>query len=169
MSLCYFGLKQLESVFSRFGGGRKNAIEAKIHGLGRVMVSPRAGEDEHDGGAGEGAAVEERDGVGEMGVVNFGERGGAEFERLFDGHDEFVFRIGFGELGAFGRGDARNFGTEKIVGVGDVNGQMSEAHLVWRGLERKFVGGHGFEGGRHVFAGTGEAEAQGVADGTSRG
>jgi hypothetical protein len=32
---------------------------------------------------------------------------------------------------------------------------MSEAHLVWRGLERKFVGGHGFYGGGHVLGGTG--------------
>ena len=104
-----------------------------------------------------------------MGVVNFSQRGGAEVEGLFDGGDKFVFRIGFGELGAFGCGDARNFGAEKIVGVGDVNGQMGEAHLVWRRLERKFVRGHGFEGSGHVFRGAGEAEAQGVADGTSRG
>src|ERR1700756_5473878 len=100
-----------------------------------------------------------------MGIVNFAKRGGAEVERLFDGGDELVLRIGFGGLGTFGSGYTGNFGAEEIVGVGDVNGQMSEGHLVWRGLEGKFIGGHGFDGGGHVLGGTGEAGAEGVAYG----
>jgi len=156
-------------VFRGFGGWRKNAVKAQVHGLGGVVVGPGAGEDEHDGGAGEGAAVEERNGIREMGIVEFGEGGRAEVEGLFDGSDKFVFRIGLGELGAFGSGDAGDLGTKEIVGVGDVNSQMSEAHLVWSGLEGKFLGGHGFRSGGHVFCGTSEAEAEGVADGTCGG
>jgi len=155
VSLCYFGLKQPESVFRRFGGGRKNAVQAKVHGLSGVVVCPGAGQDEHGGGARERTAIEEGNGIGEMGIVDFSERGGAEIERLFDGSDELVFRVGFGELGTFGGGYTGDFGAEEIVGVGDVNGQMSEAHLVWSGLERKFIGGHGFGGGGHVLGGTG--------------
>src|ERR1700741_1461483 len=100
-----------------------------------------------------------------MGIVNFAKRGGAEVERLFDGGDELVLRIGFGGLGTFGGGYTGNFGAEEIVGVGNVNGQMSERHLVWRGLERKFIGGHGFGGSGHIFCRAGEAEAEGVAYG----
>ena len=46
---------------------------------------------------------------------------------------------------------------------------MAEGNLVRRGLEGKFIGGHGFDGGGHVFGGAGEAQAQGVADGSCGG
>ncbi len=44
-------LKHWASVFRGFGGRRENAVEAKVHGLSGVMVSPGARQDEHDAGA----------------------------------------------------------------------------------------------------------------------
>ena len=73
------------------------------------MVGPRAGEDEDDAGAGNVAAIKEGDLVGKMRVIHFGEGCGAEVKGAFDCGDEFVFAIGFGEFGTFGRGDAGNF------------------------------------------------------------
>src|SRR6266851_7795132 len=113
----------LKSVGCGLRGGREDAVEAEIEGLGGVVIGPGAGEDQDDGGAGEGSAVEEGDGVGEMRIVEFSERSGAEIERLLDGGDQFVFGVGFGELGGFGGGDAGNFGAEEIVGVRDVQSE----------------------------------------------
>src|SRR5260370_2888060 len=116
------------------------------------MVGPRSGEHEDNRGAGERTAVEERDGIGEMGVVDFGERGGAVVEGILDGGDEFFFGVGFGELGGFRSGYAGNFGTEKIIGFRDMKSEMSEAHLAWRGLEAEFIAGTLFSATRHSSA-----------------
>ena len=94
---------------SGLGGGREDAVEAEVHGLGGVVIGPRAGEHQHHAGAGNIAAVKERNLIGEVGVIHFGEGGGAKVEGAFHRGDEFVFGIGFGELGSFGRGDAGNF------------------------------------------------------------
>ncbi len=65
------------------------------------MVRPGAGQNEHDGGTREGSAVEEGNGIREMGIVDFGEGGRAEVEGLFDGGGELFLGVGFGGLGAF--------------------------------------------------------------------
>ena len=167
MSPCRFFLDLNEPSLVSCGlrGWRKNAIETKVKSFLGIMVGPGAVKDEHDRGAGKRAAVEERDGISKMRVVDFAERGGTIVERFFDGGNEFFFRVGFGELGGFGSGYAGDFGAEEIVGFGDMKSEMSEGHLAGRGLERKFIGGHGFRGGDHVFGGASEAEAEGVADG----
>src|SRR5579863_579759 len=105
----------------RLRGGRKNAVEAEVHGLGGVVIGPGAVEDQENGGAREGAAAKERNGIGEVGVIDLGEGSGAEIEGLLYCGDEFILGIGFGEFGAFGSGDAGKFGAEEIVGVGDVD------------------------------------------------
>ncbi len=46
-----------------------------------------------------------------------------------------------------------------------MNCQMSEGHLVWRRLKRKFIGGHGFYGRGHVLGGAGKGKTERVADG----
>jgi hypothetical protein len=67
-------------VSGGLGGGRKDAVEAEVHGLGGIVIGPGAGEDEHDAGAGKVAAAKKRDLVGEMGIVEFSESGGAKIE-----------------------------------------------------------------------------------------
>ena len=137
------------------GGWRQDAIEAEVESFLGIVVRPGAIKNEHASGAGERAAAEKRNGIGEMRVVNFGERRRAEIERFLDGSDEFFLGIGFAQLGGFRGGYAGNFGAEKIVGLGDVNCEMSEGHLSRRRFERKFIGGHDFDGGNHVFGGAG--------------
>jgi len=61
-----------------------------------------------------------------------------------------------------------NLGAEEVVGVGDVNSQMSEAHLSGVGLKVNLSAAW-LRRRRHVFCGAGEAEAEGVADGICRG
>ena len=159
----FLDLSEPSLVSCGLRGRRKNAIEAKVKSFLGIMVGPGSVKDEHDRGAGERAAVEERNGIREMRVVDFGEGRGAKVERFFDGGDEFFFGVGFGELGSFGSCYTGNFGAKEIVGLGDMKSEMSERHLAWRGLEGKFVGRHGFRSGDHVFGGASEAETEGVA------
>jgi hypothetical protein len=61
-------------------GGREHAVQTEVYGLSGIVIGPGARKDEHDGGAGEGAIIEKRNGVGEVRVIHFGESGSAEIE-----------------------------------------------------------------------------------------
>jgi len=101
--------KSQSLVGGGLGGGGKDAVEAEVHGLGGVVVCPRAGSHKDHASARKAVVPEERDGIIEMRVVKFGEGGGAEIERTFHRRDELVFGIGLGEFRNIGSGYASEF------------------------------------------------------------
>ena len=146
-------------------GWRKEAVEAQVHGLGGVMVGPRVRKNEYGPGASNVLTFKERDGLGEASVVNFGEGCGAEIKRTLESGHQLLFAVCIGEFWTFRRGDTGDFGTEIVVGLRDVQGEMAKGDLVGGRLEGKFIGGHGFRGCRHSFGIAGETVAQGVGKG----
>jgi len=148
-------------------GGRKHAVEAEVHGLGGVVVAPGVRQDQDGAGASDILPFEKRDGLGEVRIVDFGEGRRAEVERIFEGGDELVFGVCLRELRGFRRSDTGDFGAEIVIGLGDMQGEMSKGDLVRSGLEREFIGGHGVGSRDHSFGITGETVAKGVSDGRS--
>ena len=149
------------------GGGRKHAVQAEVHGLGRVVVAPGVRENEDGAGASNILPLEKRDGLGEVRIVDFGEGRGAEVERILEGSDELVLGVSLRELRGFRRSDTGDFGAEIVIGLGDMQGEMSKGDLVRSGLEREFIGGHGVGSRDHSFGIAGETVPEGVGDGRS--
>ena len=150
----------------RLGGRGKDAVKAKVHGLGGIVVGPRAIKDEHDPCTGNVAPAKESDLIIELGVVNFGESGGAEVEGALYGRHEFVFTIGFSELWTFRSCNTRKLRAEEVVGFGDMNSEMPEGALIGSRLEGEFVGRHGVSRGGHVLGKAREASPKCVGEGS---
>lgn len=108
-------LRKTAELFCGLGGGGKNAVEAEVHGLGGVVVSPGTGEHDDGGTASHGAIGKDGEGFVEGGVIDLGECGAAEIERRFKSGNEFVFSVLIVEFGLIGRGDSADFGTDEGV------------------------------------------------------
>jgi len=151
------------------GGGLscrgEEAVEAEVHGLGGVVVGPRVRKNEYGAGASNVLTLKERDGLGEVSVVNFGEGRGAEIKRTLEGGHQLLFAVGIREFWNFRRGDTGDFGAEIVIGFRDVQGEMTKGDLVGGRLEGKFISGHGFRGCRHSFGIAGETVTKGVGKG----
>ena len=146
------------------GGWGKNAVEAEVHGLGRVVVAPGVRENEDGAGASNILALKKRDGLGEVRIVDFGEGRGAEVERILEGGNELFLGVCLRELRGFRRSDTGDFGAEIVIGLGNMQGEMSKRDLVGSGLEREFIGRHGVGSRDHSFGIAGETVTKGVSD-----
>jgi len=145
-------------------GRRKHAVEAEVHGLGGVVVAPGVRQNEDGACASDILPLEEGDGLSEVRIVDFGEGRGAEVERTFEGGDELVLGVRLRKLRSFRRSDTGDFGAEIVIGLGDVQGEMSKGDLVGSRLEREFIGGHGVGSRDHSLGITGETVTKGVGD-----
>src|SRR6266702_1749009 len=126
--------------------GRQQPVEPQVDCRLAVVVRPILGEDHHQTPTRHLSAFEERDAVGELRVVDVGQRRGAEIERALERRDELVLGVFGCDLRLLGCRRARDRAAHRVVPAREVRHDPPEGHLRRRGLVAVLIGGHLFRG-----------------------
>src|ERR1700733_7409279 len=95
-------------LFLGLGGWGEYAVEAEVAGHLGVVVFEVAGDFDEGAGTGDFGSAEEGDGVTELGVLEGGKGLIAGIKGCFEGSDEGVLGVGFGDFGRGGGGSGEH-------------------------------------------------------------
>jgi len=131
---------------------RQQAIEAEVHGGGTVMVGPVVSEGDQREGARAFAPSKYLNFISQLGIINFAESGGAKIKARLQCRDQLVFTVGFLQrYRHIDLGNVANCRAQVVVRTNDVQDELAERQLLFRGPVAKLIGGHLFDRRYQVF------------------